>query len=199
MLQKILQWHSETLSIWTMILIILISLITFRKKRSISTLFILLHVLIHAPFSICYHCNTSVNNLKYDGIMIYISHILVHIGLSIKTIPWQISMITIPLYICLSLEAIYTINKYNTYDEVLNKNINYTWILLLHYIPILLKNIDHHIIITHIIGFIVIFFIFKYSIIKNNIIPNYDINIDNALMHIALIFNNMVIYHFAYI
>lgn len=157
-----------------------------------------MHTLIHAPFSIKYHCdNTSITNIKYDGIFMYISHIIIHIALCLRSVPWQISSITITLFTFSCIYIIECINKQNDKNKVIAINTNYAVVFILHYIPILFK-IKPLLVLHHLLSFIVIHILFSYSLVSkyiNYIINISDINIDNAIMHIGLIINTIFCYY----
>lgn len=161
----------------------------------LAILLVLLHVIVHAPHSIRYHCNHNevANNydiqyIQKDVSFIYISHFLLHIALSIH-IPWQISSIMIPAMACVCFTAVEKITSINDIKQVKDAGKYFAWIFLLHYIPIFARQRGMRIIQYHVIVFIPAYLMYKLRVVAK-VAKVKNVNIDNAIMHVALIFNN---------
>jgi hypothetical protein len=192
MVYKIIQglsyFHKDTASAYTSIAIILFSLLLHYKNPSPSHSLLLLHVLMHAPYSIKYHAEYDLStpqenlyNHKKDIISIYIAHIIMHIALSYN-LPWCIKIITLNIFIVFALLIIEKIRESKSEENNWKIAIDYSWLFLLHYIPILYNNNIYHVF-AHTLFYVIGYSIYKYRIISN-------ITINNALMHCGVIINN---------
>jgi hypothetical protein len=204
-------WHGETLSAWTMIAVVFVALwkycsYIYHNKKPVSiaqrvgAFLVIFHVLIHAPFSIAYHCSHNdivqdydIKYLKRDACMIYISHFFMHLAISVA-LPWPISMISISVFGCACVHAVESLARTTHVDRqtFINYAIGFSWIFTLHYFPIMLQQ-KRYMIKYHTCLFIVIYILFKGAIVQR-LMPKHlvDINIDNAIMHCALIVNNSI-------
>lgn len=209
-IRGLLGWHRETLSAWTMVGVIIGAFATFASDvPTIPTFLVMLHAVAHAPFSIAYHCNNNIvvdnydiKYIKNDVAMIYISHIIMHLALSMRSVPWQISSIVCTIVICLCLHVADKIwiggqdNDMTTAPDIRRIGVSYAWIFLLHYIPILFKG-NPKTIALHICIFCCILLIYKYSIVGSVMGTRETMNIDNTIMHFCLILNNMFAHYYA--
>jgi len=129
-------------------------------------------------------------NLLRDIVTIYISHIILHVGLSYN-MPWPISSITITIFICscfLLFEEIKMALGRNNENKIRKISVKYSWIFFLHYIPILWNN-DFKFVAIHVLVYICGFVLYTSKIIKN-------VYINNAIMHCGLILNNWFAFRF---
>jgi len=194
-LQGLSYIHKDTASAYTSIAILLFSLLKLRGERlKFSHLLIFLHVLLHAPHSIKYHAEhylsteeQNLENHKKDIIMIYISHIIMHIALSYE-VPWALKSITLNIFILFTLLIIEKIEQSKTEANNMKISIGYSWIFLLHYIPIIYTN-QWWFVLLH-----TVFYIIGFGIYTSKVIGNESIN--NALMHCGIIINNWFAFKF---
>lgn len=194
-------WHSETLSAWTMVLNAIVSSMYLTYHMSLPNMLIWLHIMVHTPFSLLHHtrfnwsdATNKVINLRKDTQMIYVSHVILHLGLCASfNVPWQVSIITTATVIAAAAIATQHISKTQEFYEVENVATKYSWIFTLHYIPIFLRG-RSRVAILQFTGFICIFLIWNYVPLRH--IPGFkNVNINNAFMHIGLILNNLIAHH----
>ena len=186
-------WHSDTLSAWTMILAMGVATKHILCNLSYATFLVWLHVVIHAPFSILYHThhNNVVNDysilyIMLDATMIYVSQCILHIGLS-WNVPWQIKTITIPLILLLCTNAIEQIRKQQTIVNVKKRTEAFIWISILQCVPIM------HVMSLHSVGLYILAYVATIYMYKTKHADIGKIQLSNALMHGALIINNIVL------
>lgn len=195
-IQGLSYWHKDTLSAYTMIAVIISSIIQFKLRRTITNLLVLAHVIVHAPFSIKYHAEHDIledniieqlNNMKNDVRTIYISHMILHYALSYN-IPWVIKSMTFTIFLCCCSLVFEDLEKCKTQFEMRNCAIKYSWIFILHYFPIIWTN-GISLAIIHLLFYSCGFGLYTSKIIKND-------TINNAIMHCGIIINNMFAHKF---
>lgn len=170
--------------------------------KNIPRLLVLSHVLMHTPFSLMYHCshNKCVNdyNIRYvkgDVVMIYVSHFFLHIAF-LWRIPWALKSICIAIMFYSCCGAIETVMKVEDIRQVTKTGLNFSWIFLLHYIPIFIIK-GWRFSILHMGVFLCILCVYKYKYIAH-VFGCQNISIDNAFMHCGLIINNLIIFNIIY-
>lgn len=196
-LRGLTSWHHQTLSAWTMVVLLVSSVSKYiLLPKNIPRAIILSHILLHTPFSLVYHCshNKVVNDyniyyVKGDVIMIYISHFILHIGL-LWRVPWGVKSICYMIMFCACYNAIENIVKIDDVKLVTKTGLSYSWIFLLHYIPIFMMK-GWQFGVYHLTLFSVILCIYKYKVLAMLFRVN-DISIDNAFMHCGLIISNLI-------
>lgn len=186
--------NNETFSAYTMILLLIVALINYYySKKDINSLLILTHIILHTPFSIAHHClsgyskNTHRTTLKFDVLFIYISQTFVSFAMCYNKLPLKYTLIILLFF---SSVSIYAINQIISKRKKFNKlGLKYIPIVLLHLIPVLYLQ-SYDIFICQFIGYIIFFYIYHYKYPESIINFNY-IN-SNNIMHIGLIFNNII-------
>lgn len=202
-LRGLTSWHHQSLSAWSMVILGICSIAKYIfVAKNIPRLLILSHVLMHTPFSLMYHCshNKYVNDydiryVKGDVVMIYASHIFLHIAF-LWRIPWGVKSICLALMFCSCFGAIETVMKVEDVRQVTKTGLSFSWIFLLHYIPILMLK-GWRFCLFHIGAFLCILCIYKYKCIAN-VFGCQNISIDNAFMHCGLIINNLIAFDIVY-
>jgi hypothetical protein len=156
------------------------------------------HVIIHAPFSIAYHCNHNkvvgdydIRHLKRDIVMIYISNFVMHIALSLA-LPWPIAAITTTVFACASFHAADTLARTDNIAVAKQTAIGFAWIFLFHYFPIVFQK-RWDVVQYHLCIFLPIFGMYKLSVVAR--LTQSFCEGDNAIMHCALIASNTIAHH----
>lgn len=199
-------WHRETLSAWSMIGVIIGAIVTFAMGLpSIPTFLIMTQAIAHAPFSIAYHCNHNkvVNNddiryIKNDVAMIFVGQLIMHVALSMRSVPWQVSVIVTAVVGCCCAHVADTIWNHPPcgYQDIKDIGISHAWIFVLHYIPIMFKGVPK-VTALHFVFFLCILSMYRYSILGSLAGTRESLNLDNAVMHCCLILNNIFAHHYA--
>lgn len=191
-------WHSQSLSAWTMVLNVLISSLLLFQYWSFASCLVFLHVIVHFPFSLMYHChhNEIVNDfserwIKMDSIMIYGSHLILHFALCYN-IPWQVSCLSFTTMVLFTVYTIDMLSKHTSTHDVIHTSTHHAWIFMIHYIPFIVHK-QYNMMMYHFAGFLFIWVMFSSDLI--GYITGYK-HASNALMHCALIFNNYIAFRF---
>lgn len=191
-------WNNQTLSAYTMILLFIIGIICYYKCKNTKPAFIiLLHIIIHTPFSITHHClsgySKEISRLtqKLDIISIFIAQTLLHYALWYNKLPLHYSIIFLIIFVYITFIVIKKIIK--TKKRTKEIGLKYIPIVLLHIIPLIYTG-AYDICVYMVILFLTFLYFYKNKIPEKYTKVSY-VN-SNNVMHIALICLNYAFFYY---
>lgn len=190
-------YHTDILSAWLMIVVLLYSTKLALEKNTIKSYLIWLALMCDIPISLYYHCSVKSNNfnlqdklLRYDVIAIFFGHLLLHLILCYYQIPLECTIISISIF----TYALYNIikkMKTTEYDNIIPTSLSYLPVIILHLIPIIYSQ-KYNLVYRYIFLLTTLYPLYKYNLIENYL--GNKLAWSNTFMHIYLIAFTKIFY-----